>query len=69
MYEYFSSHFFHKFFFILLKIRVGFVESHDGDKGSLQMIKLKDTADDGVGIAEGLNQQSYKEVDHEGENV
>ena len=69
MYQDFSSHFFHQFFFIFLKIRIGFVESHDSDEGSLEMVKLKDTADDGVGIAEWLDQQSYKEVDHEGENV
>lgn len=35
MYEYFSSHFFKEFFFILLKIGVGFVKSHDGNEGSL----------------------------------
>ena len=33
------------------------------------MIKVKDTADNGVRVAERVDQQSNKQVDHEGQNV
>ena len=33
------------------------------------MVKIEDAADDGVGVAEGMHEESDKEVDDEGENV
>lgn len=33
------------------------------------MVKIKDAADDCMRIAKRMNQKSYKEIDHEGEDI
>jgi hypothetical protein len=69
MNQHFASHFLQQLFLVLLEPAIRPVETHNSNEGSLEMIKVKDTADDSVWIAERVDQQSNKQVDHEGQNV
>ena len=64
-----SSYLLKEILFVLLQPPDGFIETHDSNKRSLKMVDFEDTAYDCMRIAEGMDEQADKEVDHESEYV